>query len=148
VAFSPDGEKVFTYWSNANGTRGSLFEAWAVSTANPLPAADMSGLLPPTTERPATSQDGKIRAETREEGIALIEVANYDPQRELAERMALQAVNRVYWHQQKADQAERDQDWFATAFHLGQLLKDKPDDPDLKRRRDQALEKLKPPTPK
>jgi hypothetical protein len=36
---------------------------------------------------------------------------------------------------------------FAAAFPLGQLLKDKPDVPDLPRRRDQALEMLNPPTP-
>jgi hypothetical protein len=44
-------------------------------------------------------------------------------------------------------QAVRDDEWFAAAFHLGQLLKDKPDDPDLRSRRDYVRERIEPPTP-
>jgi Flp pilus assembly protein TadD len=49
---------------------------------------------------------------------------------------------RWFWREQEADNAEAEQRWFAAAFHLGQLLKDKPNDPDLNRRRGAALDKL------
>jgi WD40 repeat protein len=133
LAFSPDGERVFGW--NAGGT----VSAWTVNGGQPADSADPP---PRPANVQATSPDGSVRAEARNNVVVLLDLANYDPQRELAERMALEGVNRPYWHQQQAAQAEKDKEWFAAAFHLGQLLKDRPDDADLKRRRDAALGKL------
>jgi hypothetical protein len=47
-------------------------------------------------------------------------------ERDRAERLAQELSNRLWWHQQQAQQAEQNQDWFAAVFHLGQLLKDIP----------------------
>jgi WD40 repeat protein len=139
VAFSPDGKRAF-----GRNFLGNV-RAWTVSDGQATDATN-----PPrrsADSRVAISLDGSLRAEVLGNVVALLELALVDPERDRAERLALEPVNRLFWHQQHAAQAEQDEHWFAAAFHLGQLLKDPLNDPDLLRRRDQALEKLKPPTP-
>ncbi len=46
------------------------------------------------------------------------------------------------WHLAQAADAEADSDWFAVRFHLNWLLKDDPNNPDLRRRRDEAAAHL------
>jgi hypothetical protein len=75
-------------------------------------------------------------------GIALIKLSNYDPLRDYCERLILEKTNALYWHQQQAAQAEQSNNWFAAAFHLEQLLEDKPDDADLKKRRVNARDRI------
>jgi hypothetical protein len=133
VAFSPDGQRVFG-WDHAGNVR-----AWTVLDGN---HADPAQPPPRPSGSSATSPDGALRAEARGAAIALIELAHYDPERELAERRALDPINGRFWHQQQAAQAEQNQDWFAVAFHLAQLLKDRPDDKTLTNRRDKALYQL------
>jgi hypothetical protein len=136
VAFSPDGQRVFG-WDVTNKVL-----AWTVADAQP---ANPDQPRPVTSKTVVTSPDGSTRAEVRSYGLVLIDVARERQDRE--ERLALEPVNRRWWHQQNAARAEGDQNWFAAAFHLGQLLKEQPNDADLKRRREQALDKLRPPTP-
>jgi WD40 repeat protein len=137
VAFSPDGQRVFAWDSD-----GKVL-AWTVADgqlAEPInhPPLPLSGPL-------VTSPDGSLRSESRGYGIVLIDIDAERRDRE--ERQTLEAVNRVWWYQQQAALAEEDGEWFAAAFHLGQLLKDQPDDVLLKQRLELALDKLKPPPP-
>jgi hypothetical protein len=141
VAFSPDGRRVFG-WAEGGNVR-----AWTVADGQATDATDAANLPPESSTRQVTSPDGSLRAEARDNVVVLIELANYDPQREYAERVVLEATNRIPWHQQQAAQAEKDGEWFAAAFHLGQLLKNKADDSGVLHRRNKALEKLKPPAP-
>jgi hypothetical protein len=136
VAYSGDGRRVFCWDAEGNVC------AWAVSDGQPAEPAELPAFASPQR---LTSPDGTLRAEAQEKAVVLLDLALVE--RDRADRIALEPVNRVFWHQQHATHAEHDQDWFAAAFHLGQLLKDKPDDADLLRRRDLALEKLKPPNP-
>jgi WD40 repeat protein len=133
VAFSPDGRRIFA-WDAAT----DKVLAWTVEDGQPADAAN-----PP---RPAANQaispDKLLRAEARGNVIALVELADYDPQRDLAERLVLDATNRANWHLQQVEQAEQGREWFAAAFHLGQLLKDQPDDADLLKHRKDVLDKL------
>jgi WD40 repeat protein/serine/threonine protein kinase len=48
------------------------------------------------------------------------------------------------WHLVQASEAENADQWFAAAFHLNWLLKNDPDNADLRRRRDAAQSHLKP----
>jgi hypothetical protein len=45
---------------------------------------------------------------------------------------------RRFWREQQAADAEAGGRWFAAAFHLGQLLRERPDDPSLYARRCRA----------
>jgi WD40 repeat protein len=136
VAFSPDGQRVFGW------DRNDKVLAWTVADGQPTEPVNPPQ---PPPGRVVSSPDGSLRAEARSYGIVLIDTEA--ERRDRDERDALEPVNRLWWHQQNAEQAEHDDNWFAAAFHLRHLLKDQPDDADLKRRRDLALEKLKPPTP-
>jgi hypothetical protein len=138
VAFSADGQRVFG-WDG-----GGKVLAWNAADGQPCEAANLPLAL---SDKTVTSPDRTVRAEVRGHFVVLLDLVDFDPQREYAERMILEATNRIPWHQQQAAQAEKDKDWFAAGFHLGQLLKDEPNDPDLFRRRNLALERLKPPTP-
>jgi hypothetical protein len=54
-------------------------------------------------------------------------------------RIPLDAAERKRYHTEQARLAEKEQQWFAIAFHVGRLLLDTPDDVELQRRRDEAL---------
>jgi WD40 repeat protein len=138
MAFSPDGEKVYG-WDFTNKVL-----AWTVKDGRPT---DTANPPPPTKGLTITSPDGSLRAEARSLDIALIELAHDDPLRDYRERIVLDKINALYRHEQQAVQAEKDQNWFAALFHLNQLLKEKPFDAELRRRRNAAQEKQKPSTP-
>ena len=48
-------------------------------------------------------------------------------------------AERQAYHGHQAALAEKEKQHFAAAYHLGWLLLDSPNDPDLRRRRDEAL---------
>jgi hypothetical protein len=137
VAFSPGGECVFGW------DRGGKVLAWTVADGKPIEVRNPPPQ--PSTGPVAISPDASLRAEAFYYGIVLVDTEA--ARRHHEERLALEPINRLFWHQQQAAQAEKDNSWFAAAFHLNQLLKDKPDDPELLLRRNTALERLKPPTP-
>jgi WD40 repeat protein len=132
VAFSPDGRRVFAWNPEGNVIAWTVHDGQRDKSANPLPQ--------PSATRPH-SPDGSLRAEARGDTVVLIDLALEKQDR--AERVALEPVRRVNWHTDQAEQAESNADWFAAAFHLGRLLKDRPNDADLKCRRDQALLNLR-----
>jgi WD40 repeat protein len=133
VAFSPDGQRVFG-WDGGGNVR-----AWAVKDGQPTDA----GTPPPRpSSSTVTNADGTRRAEARNNLVVLFDLKEFDEKWERAERLALEPINRLSYHQQQAAQAEREQDWFAAAFHLRQLRRERPDDADLNERHEQALFKL------
>jgi WD domain, G-beta repeat len=136
VAFSPDGQRVFGWDS------GGKVHAWSVADGQPT---DASHPPPPVRSLVTTSPDGSVRAEARGYGIVLIDVKA--DRRDHEERLALEPLNRAFWHRQQAAQAEEDSNWFAAAFHLRQLLRTKPEDANLRRRHAAALDKGKQPPP-
>jgi WD40 repeat protein len=148
LEFSTDGRRVigFEWGPEVEGFPRSRepVVAWTLADGKSSKPTDPSSRLF-VDDSVATSPDGSLRAEVRAYGVVLIETARERQDRE--EQFAFESLNRVWWHQQQADQAEKDREWFAVAFHLGQLLKLKPNTPVLLRRRDEALEKLKPPSP-
>jgi hypothetical protein len=126
LAFSPDSQRLFA-WDTQNKVL-----AWSLRDGQPIEADN-----PPTAMRPpAISPDGKLRAEPRGNEIVV-----FDPRR-LAEDNFWplpDTAERQRYHTEQATLAEKDNQWFAVAFHLNRLLLDNPDDPDLKQRRDEAL---------
>jgi WD40 repeat protein/serine/threonine protein kinase len=139
VAFSADGRHVFG-WDETGNVR-----AWSVADRTITEA----GSAPPSApnQRRADSPNGRLRAEIRGLSVALLDLPLGDPAEERAERLSLDPMNRLFKHQQEAQLAEADGEWFAAAFHFGQLLKQYPTEEEFLRRRDQARDKLKPPTP-
>jgi hypothetical protein len=134
VGFSADGRRVF----GQDG--GGTVLAWSVADGQPTDPGE-----PPTIPACPTSvsPDGTVRAEVSGSAVWLVDLDA--ALRDRDDRLAVEARNRPWRHQRQAAQAEKDHDWFAAAFHLGRLLKDNPGDANLLRRRDLALEKLKPP---
>src|SRR5262249_53474643 len=131
VAFSPDGLQVFS-WDQLERVL-----AWTVRDGKPVPALQ----IPAYASRwLVVSPAGGYRAELRGNVIFLTDLAR--AARERAARRTLEAVNRPYWHQEQAGRAEQDKDWFAAAFHLRQLRRDRPEDVDLLQRYVQVLAKL------
>ena len=137
LAFSPNGQTLAT--GSGNQFKGEVW-LWDVKTGQ------QRAILPghkAYVQSVAFSPDGQTLASGSYDGtIRLWDLGTGQPlERDRADRLALEPVNRVWWHQKTAAQAEADQNWFAAAFHLDQLLKDKPDDAALLRRRDEVREK-------
>src|SRR5262249_42636538 len=108
LTFSPDGRRVFAWES------GEKVLVWTVADGQPADAADP---LPLPHERASSrlglvvSPDGSLRADVRSYGVVLTNLAL--ERQESEERLALEPINRLFWHQQQAAQAEKDNEWFA-----------------------------------
>jgi hypothetical protein len=118
VAFSGDGERVFG-WDDA----GNVL-AWRVMGGQPT---DADGAPPRPSTLAVNNPDGTVRAEVRHDVVWLLDLKGFDAERE---RLALEPVNRLVWHQQQAARAKQDKDWLAVAFHLRQLRRERPEDLD------------------
>jgi WD40 repeat protein len=125
VAFSADGERVFG-WDAGNNVR-----AWSVKDGQPTDPVDP----PPASNAWSVTNAARTRrVEARNTVVVLLDVKQLDAERERAERLAEAPGNRLWWHQLRAVEAERDKEWFAAAFHLRRLLDHAPDDLALKQR--------------
>src|SRR5262249_51654621 len=132
VVFRPDGERVFGW-----DFLGKVL-AWTVADGQPTDPANPP--LGPFSGTVVTSPDGWLRAEVRNPGIVLIDTVR--ERQDCEERKAREPVNRARWHQQNATRAEEDRNWFAAAFPLRHLCRDRPDDTNLIQRYGEVLSKL------
>jgi hypothetical protein len=128
VAFSPDGKRAFA-WDAA----GKVL-AWSVEDGKPG-AADS----PPTRPSSARSPDGRRAAIPGGNAITIVDEIPA-PVEATPWPLPAAAARKAY-HSEKAARAEKEQQWFAVAFHVGRLLLDDPDSADLKKRREEALQK-------
>lgn len=130
VAFDSDGGRVFG-WNSFGGVL-----AWSATTGEPTDPTD-----PPTRPRPQSGQvpspDGVLHAEPHGNRVAVRDTRTAAPHA----WPLPDAVERKRHHAVRAAAAEKEEKWFAVAYHVGRLLLDEPDDADLKHRRDEALRK-------
>jgi hypothetical protein len=80
------------------------------------------------------SPDGGRLATASADGTARVWIAREEPEN--------REKRRKYWREQQAAEAERDGRWFAAAFHLGWMIRDRPADAALYARRAWAEARL------
>jgi len=131
VRFSPDGKRAFAWDHN------DKVLAWSIETGQPIPADDPPARPAPG---PARSPDGRFRAIPDGKRLLIIDLLQ-PPPAEGAPWPLPALAERKRHHTEQAALAEKEQKWFAVAFHVGRLLLDDPDNADLKKRRDDALAK-------
>jgi WD40 repeat protein/tetratricopeptide (TPR) repeat protein len=109
VAFSPDGHRVF-----AKDNQGRIL-VWDAKTGQPL----SDGKEPADFTYRPVSPDGKRLAVLDGSTIRVIDLSPPDEW----ERGYREWVTRFdpSWHRTEADREEKSGEWFAAAFHLGQL---------------------------
>src|SRR5262249_61119520 len=81
--------------------------------------------------------DGRLLALIEGNHVSLRDLRASPDREELAFREAMARPD-PFWHQEQAERCERERQWFAAAFHLGQALQSRPDAA-LYRRRGHAL---------
>jgi WD40 repeat protein/serine/threonine protein kinase/tetratricopeptide (TPR) repeat protein len=114
---SPPGLGPFLAASALIPERAGKILAWDAKTGQPLPG----GREPFDLSRGPVSPDGKRFAVLDAEG-SIIRVFDLDPpdEWELGYREWVTRFD-PFWHRAEADREEKSGEWFAAAFHLGQL---------------------------
>jgi tetratricopeptide (TPR) repeat protein len=119
VAFSSDGQCVF-----AQDQQGKIL-AWDTTTGHLLPDPPAQILA---AVQQATSRDGRLLVRIQQNGAAVVERLTDRPRDEHPDRAALQRLARFdpYFHTARLAEANSADDDFASAFHLGYLLRQQP----------------------
>jgi WD40 repeat protein/tetratricopeptide (TPR) repeat protein len=125
-----DGDKTLAF----KGHDGKLL-AWSVESYEAVKPPDNPSAKLELEER---TSDGRRRLKWH----GGIFIQSPPDEAELRRRRALAQADPA-WHARMAVSAERDQHWFAAAFHLGRLLQSSPDDAALRCRRARAYMGLK-----
>jgi WD40 repeat protein/tetratricopeptide (TPR) repeat protein len=126
VGFSGDGQRFLVQIRNALTEPPVKIRGWDLASGiEVLPCTD-----PALAEgqRQATSADGLFRI--RVEGDAVWVTPLDSAEGSSSQRLLAQNQGRQ-WHLQEALQAEREKLWFTATFHLEQLLRSAPNDPEL-----------------
>jgi hypothetical protein len=133
ASFSPDGTRVVT-------AIGDIARLWEVE--QPFPACeDECEILQFSTGLKVDDQGNVTEMASAEyEQLRNAFLRRSEPW--WRRTLELQAERRLRYRRQLLQTAETKGDWYAAAFHLGWLLKDQPDDGDLKSRYEHALAKL------
>ncbi len=132
VGFSADGAKVFAW------TTSGVCHSWAVEDGSPVALDGAIGASIRLQNGPfAVSPDRKYWAATYRGDLMLIDLHRNAAQNTW---LRLDAERRQRLHADLARDAEGQKRWFAAAFHIARLLLDDPDNADLKKRRQQALQ--------
>jgi predicted NACHT family NTPase len=118
VTFSPDGARL------ATASFDHTARVWDPASGKEL--ADLTGHTDYITAV-AFSPDGGRLATASGDNTARVWIAREKPED--------QAKRRQFWRERQAADAERDGRWFAAAFHLGQLIRERPADAALYARR-------------
>jgi hypothetical protein len=121
VAFSPDGARLAT--ASYDGTA----RVWEAASGKELAVLRGPGGDPHVV---AFSPDGTRLTTASDEGAGVWIARESDAERENRLRF-----RRSLWREQKAAAAETNCRWFAAAFHLGQMIRERPDEPVLYARR-------------
>jgi WD40 repeat protein len=131
LAFSADGRHVVL--TDLQGRR----LAWEAAAGRPVPApADFRPAAPPTTP---FSPDGSLMAAVEDDMIHLVAL---DPVTAELERRRAAARTDVGWQRRQALRHEAAKNWFAAAAHWGVLLRERPEDAELRSRRERAIRAL------
>jgi len=131
AAFSADDKRLYA-WDDKNNLL-----AWSLDDGQLTEPLD-----PPEIPEPgaAQSRNGFLRAEGRDTAVILTDTRLSDSD---ANRWALpDRAERLRYHGEQAVTAEQQKNWFAVAFHVGRLLLDQPDNAELKRRREEAIQQF------
>jgi WD40 repeat protein len=134
VAWSPDGKKLFA-WNDVGNSLRVL--AWDTTTGQPV-AADNPP--PKPAPGPARSPDGRFTAIPQGSQIRFVD--SLRPPAVDSPWPFPNAAQRKSYHTKQASIAEQEKQWFAVAFHVGRLLLDDPNNADLKKRSEDALQHL------
>jgi tetratricopeptide (TPR) repeat protein len=115
AAFSPDGARIAATGGNEVVR---VYDARSGQEILALGAQDgrHAPVFSPDGARIATSCDGVVRLWTAPTDVAAWQ----------AERRQAQALSLPAWHRARADESERAGEWYAAAFHLGQLIEAEP----------------------
>lgn len=131
LAWSPDGKTLFVWDENGKAL------AWDTTKGQPVPGDD----LPTAPPAPGSihSPDGRFLTQLEGNLIKLLDRRKPEP---IGSPWSFPNANqRQEYHTAQAALAEKEEQWFAVAFHLGRLLLAAPDNTDLKKRREHALQK-------
>ena len=128
VAFSPDGKRIFAWDQQGKVLAWSAIDGQSVEPRDPPQKPNSTS---------ARSPDGHLVAKPNGSAVTVTDPRKPAPTGDPRPLPTL--AERKRYHGAKAALAEKHQQWFAAAFHLGRLLLDSPDDADLKHRREQAL---------
>ncbi|NBO94143.1 MAG: hypothetical protein EBV06_17810 [Planctomycetia bacterium] len=133
VAWSPDGKVLFA-WDQADKVL-----AWSLETGQPVAANN-----PPKkpADRSAISPDGRFSATANKNIVELI-----PRDKPLAGSFPWplpQRDERLRYHSELARTAEKDGHFFSAAFHVGRMLRDDPDNAELKKRLEALRDKPRP----
>lgn len=123
MAFSQDGERIF---GRSSGVR---VKGWVLATGKECPLVRPF----PAVYRSTLSPDGRRKAVACGSTVLLV-----DPAKDCAAWLEFSRSD-PRWHAEQADAALRNNHWFAAAFHLDRLLRERPWDADLHVRRAHAL---------
>jgi WD40 repeat protein len=134
VGFSPDGAHL------ASRDHKNQKRAWDLRTGKEISDASAPDWLT-AGHAGARSPDGHCYAIPHGDGTILVVRPIPPDEFELGYREAMSRPD-PDWHRQQAQQYEKEQSWFAAAFHWEQVLKSRPEDSEAKKSLATAREQL------
>jgi WD40 repeat protein len=137
VAFSPDGARL------ASKDQKQRVKVWDVATGKETSDPSVAKWFDDTNAQ-SRSPDGKWFGIPHDDGTILLIKPLAPDDFELGYR-AWFARPDPDWHSQQAQKFDKEQSWFAAAFHCEQVLKSRPDDAEAKTLLEKAREQLEKP---
>jgi WD40 repeat protein/tRNA A-37 threonylcarbamoyl transferase component Bud32/tetratricopeptide (TPR) repeat protein len=153
VCFSPDGERLATgggSGDSSNGYKPGEVRVWDARTGQELLA--LKDNKAPVFRLSFSPDGGRLAAaigefnpgepgEVKVWYVGRCQEGKQPDADELAFRTAMARLD-PFWQEEQAERCEQAGQWFAAAFHLGQLLRARPDDPQVRLRHGLASAEL------